>query len=180
MRFFQKTFLVADIIIEVVLGMPFLALSKVEINFAEQELNWRTYSLDKVLTTTKQVKIIDCKKFAVAALALDKKAFVVYIAYFGAKILIYLAREAQIALLLAEEVSVLKEYTDFLDVFFKELVAVLPERLDINEHIIDLEPGKQPSYTLINSLDLMKLKIFKTYIEINQANRFIQSSKSSV
>ena len=37
-RFFQKTFLVADTSVKVVLGMPFLALSKVEVNFAEKEL----------------------------------------------------------------------------------------------------------------------------------------------
>ena len=45
----------ANIVIEVVLGMPFLTLNKVEITFAEQEQNWRTYSLDKTLPTTKRV-----------------------------------------------------------------------------------------------------------------------------
>ena len=37
-RFFQKAFLVADTSVKVVLGMPFLALSKVEVDLAKKEL----------------------------------------------------------------------------------------------------------------------------------------------
>ena len=37
-RFFQKTFLLADINMEVVLGMPFLSLSNADVQFAEKEL----------------------------------------------------------------------------------------------------------------------------------------------
>ena len=37
-RFFQKTFLLADTMMEVVLGMPFLTLSNADIQFAEKEL----------------------------------------------------------------------------------------------------------------------------------------------
>lgn len=40
------------------------------------------------------MQIIDKKKFAAAALALDKEAFMEYIAYLKAKILIYLAQKA--------------------------------------------------------------------------------------
>lgn len=39
LRFFQEAFLVANTAIEVVLGMFFLSLSKIEINFAEGELS---------------------------------------------------------------------------------------------------------------------------------------------
>ena len=83
------------------------------------------------------------------------------------------------ALLLAEKVSVFKKYANFLDVFFKELAAVLLEYLDINEHAIKLEPKKQLSYKSIYSLSQVELKTLKTYIEINLANLFIQLSKSS-
>ena len=51
-RFFQKTFLVADNRMEVVLGMPFLTFSNANIRFAEQELVWRTYIAAEVLPTT--------------------------------------------------------------------------------------------------------------------------------
>lgn len=56
--------------------------------------------------------------------------------------LIYLACEAQIGLLLAKNVSVFKEYSDFIDIFSKKSVAVLLNYLDINNHAIKLEPGK--------------------------------------
>ena len=71
--------------------MPFLGLNKVEINFAERELNWKSYNFDEALPTTKQVQMIDCKEFAAAALAPDKEAFVMHVAYLKAKMLIHLA-----------------------------------------------------------------------------------------
>ena len=37
-QFFQETFLLADISMEVVLSMPFLILNKADIQFAEKEL----------------------------------------------------------------------------------------------------------------------------------------------
>ena len=80
--------------IEIVLKILFLTFNKIEINFAERELNWRTYCLDKALPITKPVQMIDCREFAAAALALDKKAFVVHVAYLEAKMSIHLAREA--------------------------------------------------------------------------------------
>lgn len=66
-----------------------MALSKVQINFAERELNWRIYILDEVLLRTKQVQVIDRKKFLSAALATDKEAFVVYMAYWDVKMSIH-------------------------------------------------------------------------------------------
>ena len=60
--------------------------------------------------------------------------------------MIYLARKAQIALLLAKEVTISAEYADFVDVFLKESVEMLPERTGINEHTIKLEKNKQPPY----------------------------------
>ena len=58
-RFFQETFLLADISIEVVLGMPIFSFSNVDIQFAEKELTWRTYTTEEALPTIRQVKIID-------------------------------------------------------------------------------------------------------------------------
>ena len=58
-QFFQKTFLLADISMKVVLGMLFLFLSHVNIQFAEKELIWRTYTTKKALPTTRQVDIIN-------------------------------------------------------------------------------------------------------------------------
>ena len=70
-RFFQETFLVADIGVKIVLGMSFLALSKVEMDFAKKKLTWKAYIIAKTLPTTKRVQIINPKKFAKAALDPD-------------------------------------------------------------------------------------------------------------
>ena len=48
------------------------------------------------------------------------KAFMVYLAFFNSKMLIHPAGKAQIALLIAKNVSVPAEYSDFADVFSKE------------------------------------------------------------
>lgn len=82
------------------------------------------------------------------------------------------------SLLLAKVVSILEKYADFSDVFFKKSAAVLPNRSEINKHIIDLEPDKQPLYRPIYSLGPVELETFNTYIEANLANRFIRSFKS--
>lgn len=73
---------------------------------------------------------------------LIEKVFVIYLAYIGRKMLIHLACEAQIALLVAEKVTIPAKYLDFADVFSKKSVAKLPKCSDINEHSIDLKPDK--------------------------------------
>ena len=52
-RFFQKTFLLANINTEVVLDMSFLTLSNADIQFVEKELTWRSYTTAKALPTIK-------------------------------------------------------------------------------------------------------------------------------
>ena len=54
-RFFQEIFLLANISLEVVLVMPFLTLSSVDIRFADRELAWRTYTAAEALPTTRRV-----------------------------------------------------------------------------------------------------------------------------
>ena len=78
--FFQKTFLLANIDLEVVLEMLFLTLNKADIRFAEQELVWRTYMAAEALPTTRRVEIIDKREFAAAALNIDDETFVVHVA----------------------------------------------------------------------------------------------------
>ena len=91
---------------------------------------------------------------------------------------IYPAQKAQIALFIAEEVTVPAEYLDFTDVFSKKSAKVLPERTRSNKYIIKLEDDKQPPYGPIYSLGPVKLKTLKTYIETNLANNFIRPLKS--
>ena len=104
-RFFQETFLLADLSIEVVLGMPFLTLSNTNIQFAQKELTWRSYTAAEALLTTKRVEIIDRKEFAKAALDEHVEAFVVRMTSLST-MAIHPARKAQIASLVAEEVQI--------------------------------------------------------------------------
>ena len=89
------------------------------------------------------------------------------------KMTIHPAREAQIALPLAKEVTVAAKYSDFADIFSKESAEVLSERTGINKHAIELEDGKQPLYRPIYSLGSLELETLKTYIKTNLANSFI-------
>ena len=71
------------------------------------------------------------------------------------------------------------EYSNYSNVFSAENIAELPENTGINEYAIKLEESKQPSFGPIYSLGSIELETLKTYIKINLANGFIQSSKSS-
>ena len=53
--FFQKTFLPANISMGMVFSMLFLIFSNTDVQFAEKELTWRTYTTKKALPTTHQV-----------------------------------------------------------------------------------------------------------------------------
>lgn len=119
------------------------------------------------------MQIIGQKKFATIALILDKKVFIMYMTCLKAKMSIYLDWKAQIILLLAKNVSIPKEYANFLNVFLKKSAVVLFDCLNINKYIINLEPSKQLLYRLIYSLNLVELKTFKIYIKTNLANGFI-------
>ena len=125
--FFQKTFLLVNISMKVVLGMPFLTFSNANVQFAEKKPTWRTYTIKEALLTTRQIKIINRKKFAKAALDENIEAFVVNVSSLGLKMTIHLAREAQLAFLLAEKVTVPTKYLDFTDVFLEKLANVLLE-----------------------------------------------------
>ena len=64
---------------EVVLGMPFFALINADIQFAEKELTWRSYTAAEALPTPKRVELIDKKEFVKAALDKESETFVVHI-----------------------------------------------------------------------------------------------------
>ena len=178
-HFFQKIFLLTDLSIEVVLGMPFLTLSNADIKFAQKELTWRSYTTAEALPTTKRVEIIDRKEFAKAALDENVEAFVVHVTSLSLNsIAIHPAREAQIALLVAKEAKIPTKYSDFSDVFSEEKASILPEATEMNQHAIELQEGQQPPYGPIYSLGPVELETLKTYIKTNLANGFIRPSKS--
>ncbi len=72
--------MLADISIEVILGMPFLTFSNADIQSAKKELVWRSYVTAEALLTTKRVELIDSRGFAAAALDKNKETFGVHVA----------------------------------------------------------------------------------------------------
>ena len=107
------------------------------------------------------------------------EAFLVHISSLKLKITIYTVRKAQMALLLAKEITVRTKCLDFADVFLQESANMLSEQIRANKYAIKLEKVKQSLYRPICSPKLFELKTFKTYIKINLANGLIRASKLS-
>ena len=177
-RFFQETYLLANISAEVVLGIPFLTLSNANVQFVEKELILKSYTTAEALPTTKRVELINNKEFAKAALDGKSKTFVVHMTSLNLTPGIHQDKAVQIASLLAEKVRITDKYSDFVNVFLEEKALVLPERTELNEHAIDLGDGKQPPYGPICSLDPVELETLKTYIKTYLKTGFIWPSKS--
>ena len=185
-RFFEEIFLVANVSPEVVLGIPFFALSSADIDFSGRELCWRTYTTEEMLSTTRRVKLVGKKKFAAAALELEYKTYVVHVASLNSNPLVapldvHLFRRPQISGLIAKEAStkVLVEYSEFVDIFSPELVFDLSDHSGINNHAIKLVNSyQQLFYGPIYSLGPVESETLKAYIETNLANGFIKPSKS--
>ncbi len=83
-RFFEESFLLADVSPDIVLGMLFLTMSNADVDFQARDLQWRSYTTGEVLPTTKQVELIGKKEFAAAALDPEHEAFVVHVAALNA------------------------------------------------------------------------------------------------
>ena len=102
------------------------------------------------------------------------EVFIMYIISLSLNsILIYLAQEAQIALLIVKKVKMATKYLDFLDIFLKKKFLVLLAIINLSQYIIELQKGQQLVYRPIHSLSLVKFKILKTYIKTNLINGFI-------
>ena len=106
------------------------------------KLIWRSYTTAKALPTTKQIKLINKKKFAKTALDKNLETFVIHMAFVNLVPGVYPNKKAQIAYLLTEKVRILKKYSDFINVFSKKKALVLPEQTAFNQHTIELEEGK--------------------------------------
>ncbi len=181
-RFFEESFLLADVRPDIMLGMLFLTMSNTNVDFQARDLQWRFYTTREVLPTTRRVELIGKKEFAVATLGPKHEAFVVYVAALsvdsGNKV--HPSRRAQITHLKVDEAptKVPSEYAYFADVFSPKLAAELSEHTGINNHAIKLVHDLQPSYSPIYSLGSVELETLKAYIENNLASDFIRSFKS--
>lgn len=162
-QFFEETFLLADINMNVALKMFFLTLSSIKINLTNLKLKWRSYIIAKIPSTTRLVKLIWKIEFEATTLNRDYEIFIVYIASLTSSNLnleVHYFCRAQIAFLKAYKViiSIFSEYTDFTNVFSKNLIAKLPKYTKINNYAINLVEGQQPPYKSIYGLRPIKLE----------------------
>ena len=80
-RFFEKTFLMANVSPNMVFGIFFFIPNSANINFLKKKLWWRSYIIEKALFTTKRVELVEKKEFTTAALNLEYETFVIYIVF---------------------------------------------------------------------------------------------------
>ena len=135
-RFFEKTFLLANVSSEVVFRISFLTLSNADVDFSGQDFWWRTYTIEKALPTTRRVELVGKKEFATTALDLEHETYVIYVTSLDD----HLSWRPQISGLIAEKAptKVSTEYSDFTDVFSQDLTSELPKHTRINDHAIEL------------------------------------------
>ena len=91
------------------------------------------------------MEIIDKKEFAVVALNVDNKTFVVHVAALAepTTMPIHSSRQAQVTALTSKEIGIPAEYSNFSNVFSLDSAAELPEHIEINNHPINLLDNKQ-------------------------------------
>ena len=130
---------------EVILRILFLKISNADVLFGKKTLTWRTYTTNKVLSTTKRVQIVDPKEFVIVVLNVNSKTFVVHMPIRKQeKIPMHSEKQAQVRALLFDgaPTEVSAEYSDYSDVFSAENATELLENTGMNEYTIKLEEGK--------------------------------------
>ena len=139
-RFFKRSFLLANIQPDVVLRMFFLTINNVDIDFQAWDLQQKSYTTRNIFLTTRQFELIGKKVFAIAALNLEHKTFVVYRAVLCIDFdnNVYISKKAQMAYLKVNKalIKVLSKYTDFIDILLPKQAAKLPKHIKINNHTI--------------------------------------------
>ena len=142
-RFFEATFLVANVSLEIVLGMLFLNLSGADVNFLDQEPKWRIYTTKEALSTTRRIGLLEKKEFVATALDLEYETLIIHIMSLSSTSLdadIHLFYRPKISGLIVEDAltKVSNQYVNFVDVFSPDLVFKLPKHTRINDYAIKL------------------------------------------
>lgn len=127
--------------------------------------------------------LVGKKEFVVVTFGSEDETFIVYMTIpASSSSNVHSFCLAQIVSLTTDKVptAIPNKYADFANDFLPDLATELLEHIKINNLTINSIDGKQPSYRSIYGLRLLKLEILKTFIEINLANGFIRSFKSSI
>ena len=183
-KFFEESFLEANLSPKIVLEMLFLILSDTNVDFLGWKLRWRTYITKETLPTIRRIELVGQKEFAAAVLDPEHETLVVQVASLNSTLLVaslnvYPFRKLQISGLIVREAptKISAKYLDFADVFSPDLVSKFPKHTGINNDPIEPVDIQQPPYKPIYWLGLMELETLKAYIETNLANSFIRPFK---
>lgn len=166
-RFYEETFLLANTNMTVVLDIPFLSLSNININFTEgslEKLNRRSYITRETLSVTSKRQQIDKYKFAKMALDENSETFMVCIATFEAlRIKIHTLHIFQITLLQCAKAltTVFQKYSDYTNIFYPDLAIKLPKNNRFKKLAIKFLEGKKLFYELLYALSLLELETLK-------------------
>ena len=151
-KFFEETFLVANVSPEVVLRMFFLTLSGIDVDFLGWKLRWKTYITKKTFSTTKRIELVGKNKFATIGLDSESETFIIHVASlnfnvssnsFPLELEVHLFCKPQVSGLIAKEapIKISNEYLDFANVFSPYLASELPKHTEINNYAIELING---------------------------------------
>lgn len=169
---------------DITLGMSFVILSNIEVNFINWEIKWTLYTITKTLFYYQLSKTSLKKKACSATFDVhNKTSFVIYVAILANSNLgpeINLFHIAQIASVKTDKISisVFLEYINLSNIFYKKLIAKILEYIKINNYRIQLLESQQVFYGSIYSLSPVKLETWKTYIKIYFTTDYIKLSKS--
>lgn len=139
-KFFEKSFFLTDVNLDIVLGQFLLTMSNTKIDFQARDLQWRFYTIGNILSTPRRVELIGRKEFKVITLNPKHEALIVYImaCIRDSDAEINLSKRAQIVHPKADDdiFKVVGKCADFADVFSSKLVAKLPEYMGINDYAV--------------------------------------------
>lgn len=177
-QFFEKIFMLTKTSIKMVFQMPFLFFNNIDVMFNTRELNWKKYTIAKVMPTARSVDLMNKYQFIEASL---NKALTMFIVYMNvledAMSIIKILRMTKRLFATIEQDKPLTEiamkYTDIVEVLSSDLRMELSYYSEINKYAIKLIEGKSFCYNAIYSLNPVKLETVKIYIETYLKTEFI-------
>lgn len=97
------------------------------------------------MPTTKQIKLINKKKFTKVILDQNFETFVVHIVVLKtllSKLLIQSDRKGQITSLFIKKITILNKNSDFANIFSKKKALILPDQTNLSKYAIKLKSDK--------------------------------------
>lgn len=166
--------------------MFFLSFSNANFCFNIEDLNWRSCTTTKVLSTTNIVEFINKRELGKAVLGENCEIFVIHVATSEA-MPNHLSRaslvqdEPTLAALKWDKTStkIPAKYADYVNVFSSNRAMKLPKNISIYKPTIKLVKAKQLFFCPLYAFILIELETLKTHIKTHLKTGFIRTFRSS-